>query len=130
MVKITLAKRLRQGCPWPSSDRATSHHVAMMPDLVARPDCDEIEAEREPWHLRSIGQPSALEQAVCRSPDPDSLAMINGLLGQTVLATGPPADLDDDERRGWARVDGDDIDLVAADVDVPGQDGPAGFDES
>ena len=38
-----------------------------------------------------------------------------------------PADLDDHERRRRARVDRHEVELVATDMDVPGEDGPAGF---
>ena len=56
--------------------------------------------------------------------------MVDRLLGQTESATRPPADLDHDERRGRTRVDRHEIEFVATDMDVPGQDGPTSFRES
>ena len=55
--------------------------------------------------------------------------MIDGLLRQAEVAASPPADLDDHERGRRARVDRHEIELVATDMDVPGQDGPTGFRE-
>ena len=55
--------------------------------------------------------------------------MIDGLLGQPELASGPPAHFDDDETGRWARVDRHEVKLVTTDMDVPGQDGPTGVRE-
>ena len=55
-----------------------------------------------------------------------ALAVVDGLLGQPEardpLASGPPRH----ERGGRARVDRHEVELVATDMDVPGQDGPTG----
>ena len=52
------------------------------------------------------------------------LSVIHGLLGQAESARGSPADLDD-HQRGWrTRIDRHEIQFVAADMDVPGQNGP------
>ena len=75
------------------------------------------------------GQRPTVEQAVRGGPDPRSLAVVDGLLGQPELAAGAPADLDDDERRRRTRVDRHEVELVATDMDVPGQDGPASLRE-
>ena len=56
--------------------------------------------------------------------------MVDGLLGQAVGAAVPPADLDDDERSRGTGIDGHDVELVAADVDVPGEDRPAGIGQA
>lgn len=50
--------------------------------------------------------------------------MIDGLLGKPERARLPPADLDDDECRRRTRVDRHEVELEAADMDVPGQNGP------
>ena len=75
------------------------------------------------------GSDAAVEQPVRGRPDAGALAVVDGLLGQAEVAAGPPADLDDDQRRGRTRVDRHEVELVATDMDVPGQDGPAGFRE-
>ena len=91
---------------------------------------DQVEPERQPRHRRSIRQDASIEQPVRGRPDTDTLAMVDRLLGQPEVPAGPPADLDDDQGRGRTRVDRDEVELVATDVDVPGQDGPAGVRES
>ena len=55
--------------------------------------------------------------------------MVDGFLGQTEVSPCPPAHLDDDERGGRTRVDRHEIEFVATDMDVPGQDGPTSFRE-
>ena len=55
----------------------------------------------------------------------DSLPVVHGLLCQAVVTAGPPAHLDDDQRGRRTGIDRHDVDLVTADVDVPGQDSPA-----
>ena len=75
----------------------------------------------------AVGERPAIEQAVGGGTDPRPLAMIDRLLGETVVAAAPPADLDDDQRRRRTRVDRHEIELVATDMDVPGQDGPTSF---
>ncbi len=56
--------------------------------------------------------------------------MVDRLLGQPITATRAPAHLDD-YQRGWrTRVDRHEIEFVATDMDVPGQDGPTSFRES
>jgi hypothetical protein len=51
--------------------------------------------------------------------------MVDGLLGQAETSARAPAHLDDDERGGRTRVDRHEIEFVATDMDVPGEDGPA-----
>ena len=60
-----------------------------------------------------------------RVPQPGPLAMVDRLLWQAEVASRTPADLDDDQHSGWPRVDRDEVELVAADADVPGEDRPA-----
>ena len=102
--------------------------------MVAHPipglDDDQVEPERQPRHRRSIRQDASIEQPVGGRPDADTLAMVDRLLGQAEVPAGPPADLDDHQGRGWTGIDRDEVELVATDVDVPGQDGPAGVGES
>src|SRR5206468_8137272 len=45
-------------------------------------------------------------------------------------ARRPPAHFDDDERARRTRVDRHEIELVTPDMDVPGQDGPTGLEQS
>ena len=53
--------------------------------------------------------------------------MVKGLLGEAKIPSAAPADLDDHQARWRTRVDRHEIELVATDMDVPGQDGPACF---
>src|SRR6476469_4725302 len=57
------------------------------------------------------------------------LPVIDALLCQTETARRPPAHFDDDERARRTRVDRHEIELMAPDMDVPGQDGPTGLDQ-
>jgi hypothetical protein len=101
-----------------------------MPDLAPWFDCDKVKAKWEARDARSVGQHPAFEQPECRRANADSFPVIDGLFGEAEVAGRSPANLDDDERGGWAWVDRDKVDLVAADMDVPGEDGPAGFGQS
>lgn len=51
--------------------------------------------------------------------------MIERFLGHAEVAPSPPADLDDHQHRRRTRVGRHDVELVATDMDVPGEDGPA-----
>ena len=99
--------------------------MPMVPDAIARFDDDQVEAERQRWERGPVRQRPALEQPVRRGPHADTLAMVDGLLGQTEVAAATPPDLDDHERRRWPRIHGHEVDLAAADVDIPREDGPA-----
>jgi hypothetical protein len=55
--------------------------------------------------------------------------VVDRLLGKPVRAAAAPADLDHHERGRRARVDRHEIQLVATDVDVPGEDRPTGLDQ-
>ena len=81
---------------------------------------------------RQLRRPDAARQAVLEQPadsrpEVSPLAVVEGLLGQPEVAAPTPADLDDHEGRRRARVDRHEVELVATDMDVPGQDGPARF---
>ena len=54
-----------------------------------------------------------------------ALAVVERLFREAEIASAPPADLDHDERRRRTRVDRHEVELVATDMDVPGEDGPA-----
>jgi hypothetical protein len=56
--------------------------------------------------------------------------VVERLLGETEVAPAAPANLDDHEGRRGARVNRHEIELVATDMDVPGQDGPARIAQS
>ena len=101
----------------------------MMPHTVVRLDDDEVEPQRQPWDWLAAWKGPAIEEAVRRCPDPRPLPMVDGLLGQAEAPAGAPADLDDDKRRGRTRVDRHEIEFMATDMDVPGQDGPTSFRE-
>jgi hypothetical protein len=99
----------------------------MVPEAVSGLDHDEVEAKWQARHRLAIRERAPVEQAVGCGADSRPLAMIDRLLGQAEVAAVTPADLDDDERRRWTRVDRHEIELVTADMDVPGQDGPTSF---
>ena len=102
----------------------------MVADAAAGLEHDEVEAEREPRDRCAIGQRPTIEEAVGGLPDPDPLAMIDRLLWEAEGTVRAPAHLDDHECRRRTRVDGDQVDLVPADVDVPGEHRPSGCLES
>jgi hypothetical protein len=104
--------------------------VPVVPDAIAGLDDHEIEAQGQPRHGRSIRQDAPIEQPVSSGPDANTFSTIDGLLGEAEVPTGPPADLDHYQRRGRTRIDRHEVELVTADMDVPGQDGPAGVRES
>ena len=91
-------------------------------------DHDQVEPERQPRHRRSIRQDATIEQPVGGRPNTDALAVAREEVGRRDV--GAPADLDDDQRRGWTGIDRDEVELVATDVDVSGQQGPAGVRET
>ena len=95
------------------------------PPPTRRLDHDQVEPDRQPRQVDAVGQHASIEQAVRRHPDVRPLAVVDGLLRQPEAPRRAPADLDDHERGRRTRVDRHEIELVAADMDVPGQDGPA-----
>lgn len=99
--------------------------MPVMPDAVARLDDGQVEPQREARQRGTVRERAPLEEAVRRGPDPRALPVIDGLLRQPEVPARPPADLDDHEGAGWTGVDGDQIELVPADMHVPGQDRPA-----
>lgn len=96
---------------------------------LRRLDEDEVEAERESRHGRPAREQVAIEQPEPGLAEAPPLPPANGLLRQSEVAPGAPANLDDDERWRRAGVDGDEIELAPPDPHVPGEDGPAGGDE-
>jgi hypothetical protein len=99
--------------------------VPVVADAIAGLDHDQIEAQRQPGHWRSVGQHAPVEQPVRGRPDMRALAVVDRLLREAEVATGTPADLDDDQCRRRTGIDRHEVELVATDMDVPGQDGPA-----
>jgi hypothetical protein len=92
--------------PWLLSPMAGFHH-------------DEVEAHRQ------SGQVLPLEQAVGCLTDAHPLAVVDRFLWQAEIPAAAPADLDDHERDRRTRVGRHDVEFSAADMDVPGQDGPS-----
>jgi hypothetical protein len=89
----------------------------------------EVNPDGQSRRGASIGQ-TILDQPPDGRPKVTPLAMVECLLGEPEVTAAPPADLDDDEGRRRARVDRHEIELVATDMDVPGQDGPTGLEQS
>ena len=98
-------------------------------DHLARFNHNEIEPHGQPGQLHVAGQCAAIQQRVCRESQVASLPVIDRFFGQAEVPRRAPSHLDDHEARGWARVDRHEVDLVATDMDVPGQDGPPLFAE-
>ena len=85
---------------------------------------EQVDPDRQPRDRPAVGQP-VLEQPADGRPQVRSLAMVEGLLGEAEVPTAAPADFDHDQARRRTRVDRHEIELVATDMDVPGQDCPA-----
>jgi hypothetical protein len=92
-------------------------------------DDDEIDAHGQARRRGSVRQ-ADLQQPADRSANVAALAVIERLLRQAEGALTAPADLDDHECRWRTRVDRHDIELVATDMDVPGEDGPSRCDQT
>ena len=93
-------------------------------------DDDEIEPERKVRQRVAARQAAALDEAVGRPMQAATLAMVDRLLGEPEGPAPSPADLDDHELRGRTRVDRHEDELMATDMDVPGEDSPAGRDQA
>lgn len=119
--------RTRTGRECSTRPARASHGVPVMPNAATRLDDHEIEPERQVRHRLAARQRTSIEQTVGRRANPRSLAMVNGLFRQAEGSARSPADLDHDERGRRTRVDRHEVELVATDMDVPGQDGPTGF---
>jgi hypothetical protein len=92
-------------------------------------DDDKVEAERERRHHRAVGQRGAVDQPVACPMEKAPLAMVDRLLREPEIAPPAPTNLDDHEGPGRARVGRHEVDLVTADMDVPGKNGPASRDQ-
>jgi len=90
-----------------------------------RLDDDEVESR---WERR---QGSPVRERARRNDRPGSVAEVaalpevDGLLGESERARPSGPDLDDHEAGRRARVDREDVQLVMADADIPGEDRPA-----
>jgi hypothetical protein len=93
--------------------------------LDSRLNEHEIEPQREVWQRPAVRKPAAVEQPESGLPHPAPLPPVERFLRQPEFAPRAPADLDGHEGPARARVDGDDVQLVTADVEVPGEDRPA-----
>ncbi len=103
------------------------------PRIPSRPaglDCDEVEPKRQARHGRAVGKRAHIHQPVRPSPKAAALAVVDGLLRETEIAACAPTDLDDHQLAGRTRVDRHEIEFEAADMDIPGQDGPAESDDA
>ena len=87
---------------------------------------DQVDPDRQSRDRPSVGQ-AVLEQPADGRPQVGTLAVVEGLLGEAKIPPAAPAHFDDHEGSGRTRVDRHEIELVATDMDVPGQDGPACF---
>jgi hypothetical protein len=111
-----------------------SERGSMMPDpRVPSPfawlDDHQIEPDREPGDRSPAGQDAQIEQPIRGQLHPRALAVIDRLLADPEAARRPPTHFHDDERARRTRVDRHEIELVATDMDVPGQDGPTSLQQ-
>jgi hypothetical protein len=113
-----------------SSERRVVMPDPRLPSPFTGLNDDQIEPDRQPRYDGTAGQHAPIEQPVRREPDARALAVIHGLLAEAETARRPPTHFDDDERARRTRVDRHEIELVASDMDVPGQDGPTGLEQS
>ena len=89
--------------------------------MSTRLDDDEVEAERQPRRLPA----GRLDPAEGSPMQPRLLPPVHRLLGQAEVPTATPADLDDDQLPRWSRIDGNDVELRPADMDLAPEEGPA-----
>jgi hypothetical protein len=88
---------------------------------------DDVDPERKRWEWRAVGQAVRLDEAAESRPEVAALPPRHGFLRQPVTALPSPANLDQDERGGWTRVNGQEVDLGPAEVEVSAQDAPSGL---
>ena len=100
------------------------------PRLDARLYHDEIEPKWQVGERLPVGELATIQQSERGRPHACAFAVVDRFFGKAECAADPPADFDDHERSRRARVDRHEVKLVTTDMDVPGQDGPAGVDES
>jgi hypothetical protein len=100
--------------------------VLVVPDPTAGLDDNQVEPQGQVRERYAIGQCAAVEQAVRGGADSKTLAGVNGLLGESEGTIGAPANLDRHERTRRTWIDGDQVELVPTDMDVPAEDRPAG----
>lgn len=94
-----------------------------------RLDDDEIDTNRVTGERKPVRERSGLYEATDRGPQVPPLAPVERLLGQTVIPPRPPADLNEHDTGRRPRIERHEVDLLAADPDVAGQDRPAERDE-
>lgn len=107
----------------------------MVPDArcltsLAGLDNDQVETDRQPRQRCPVRQLAPIEQPVCGEAQTRPFPVVDGLLAKPEAPRCPPAHLHDDEIGRRTRVDRHEIELMAADMDVPGQDGPTGLEQS
>ena len=90
-------------------------------------DDDEVEPQTQPRQRTPVGEAARGDHRPGRVAHVTPLPEVDGLLREAERARAPQPDLDDHElrRRRRARVDRHEIELVATDMDVPGEDRPA-----
>jgi hypothetical protein len=75
--------------------------------------------------LDTVRELAALEQPANAGPEMGALAVFERLLRQPEPARTAPPDLDHDQPGRRSRIDGHDVQLAPAGMNVPGQDPPA-----
>lgn len=92
-----------------------------------RLDHDDVEAKAELRERAAVRQRPGRDDRPGGVAEVTALAEVDRLLGQPERPARPEANLDEHQARRRARVDRHEIELVATDMDVPGQDRPAGL---
>ena len=93
------------------------------PDVVHGDEIDAPPGLR--WQRISVGQSSGHPEGVHGTVQTSDLGLIEPLLLAPEGMRSATPDLDHDEHRRRARVEGDDVDLVSTHAHLPSQDGPS-----
>ena len=89
-------------------------------------DDDQVESQGQVRHRRPVREDATLEQAVRGGPNARAFPVIDGLLRQAERPDSLRQRTSTATRvRGGPGIDRHEVELVATDVDVPGEDDPA-----
>jgi hypothetical protein len=99
--------------------------VPVVTQAVARLDDDQVEPHGQGREASAARQHACLTQSKRCPAQPRSLAVVHGFLGESIVTPSAPAHLDDHQRCRRSRVNGQQVNLRAADADLPAEDAPS-----
>ena len=102
----------------------------MMSQATAGFDHDEVEPKRKVRERPSVGQDTEITERERRLMESGALASVDGLLGEAEVAAGAPANLDQGQTGRRTGIDRQQVDLGAADAELPGEAGAAAIAEA